>query len=134
MTRIGMIRTALALAAVLPFAGCASGEADMEGVVSDFIAAVDGRDIEAVRACLDATAADYGEGWDFWTDETRFGTATDHAIASFEPLTDTTARVDFSSATGGGRTFYFRMRNGGNRFYIRMIDNDPDLMSPTVFQ
>ncbi len=129
MTRTVMIRAASALAALLLFAGCAE-EPDMEGVVSDFIAGINAQDIDAVRSCLDAKAGKYGEGMDFWTDGTRFGTATDHAIGAFTELKGTTARADFSSATGGARTFYFRMRDGGNRFYIRHIDNDADLMSP----
>ena len=120
------------MALMLLVISCSSAaDADMRDVVSDFIAGINAQDLGAIRECLDADARDYGEDLAFWTDAERFGTATDYVLASFEELTDTTAAAAFTSQTGNDPTYYFKMTDGGSTYYIRLIDDDADLSSPS---
>lgn len=126
---IGVIAVAAIAVLLSLLAGCAQAEGDsMEDVIGEFTAGINARNLDAIKATLDSTATSYSTAdLAFWAENFP---QTDYVVGTFTEISDTTASVIFNSVSGASLTYYFQMTDGGDTYYVRMIDDNANLLSP----
>jgi hypothetical protein len=127
---IGILAIAAITVVLSVLAGCAAAEEDsIEDIINNFIAGINAQDIEAIVECLDPVSVSTGTASDLNYWKTYFS-APPYTITSFTETSDTTATVTFTPSVGAALTWYFRMTDAGNTYFIKQIDDNADLMSP----